>query len=93
MGVAALGVVDLQAHALQLAAEFVDLCVGGVLFQYDDHGGVSFTFSHGFWERHRRPAPLPRLVSSNFSFLKRELIISLQFPEVKRLFDIFWEKW
>ena len=47
VGVAALGVVDLQAHALQLAAEFVDLCVGGVLFQYD-HGGVSFTFSHGF---------------------------------------------
>ena len=48
VGVAALGVVDLQAHALQLAAEFVDLCVGGVLFQYDDHGGVSFTFSHDF---------------------------------------------
>ena len=39
VGIAALGVVDLQAHALQLAAEFVDLDVGGVLFQYDDHGG------------------------------------------------------
>ena len=44
VGVAALGVVDLEAHAFQLAAEFVDLCVGGVLFQYDDHGNLSFAF-------------------------------------------------
>jgi len=32
MGVAALGVVDLQAHALQLAAELMHLYVGGILF-------------------------------------------------------------
>ena len=44
VGVAALGVVDLEAHAFQLAAEFVDLYVGGVLFQYDDHGNLSFAF-------------------------------------------------
>mgnify|MGYP001004043393 CR=1 FL=1 len=37
MGIAALGVVDLQAHALQLVAELVNLYVGGILFQYDDH--------------------------------------------------------
>ena len=44
VGVAALGVVDLEAHAFQLAAEFMDLYVGGVLFQYDDHGNLSFAF-------------------------------------------------
>ena len=32
MGVAALGVVDLQAHALQLAAELMHLYVGCILF-------------------------------------------------------------
>ena len=45
MGVAALGVVDLQAHAFQLGAEFMDLVFGGVLFEYDDHGGFSFSCS------------------------------------------------
>ena len=39
MGIAALGVVDLQAHALQLVAELAHLYVGGILFQYDDHSG------------------------------------------------------
>ena len=39
MGVAALGVVDLQPHILQLVAELADLCVRGILFQYNDHGG------------------------------------------------------
>ena len=39
VGVAALGVVDLQPHILQLVAELADLCVGGILFQYNDHGG------------------------------------------------------
>ena len=45
VGVAALGVVDLQAHAFQLGAEFMDLLFGGVLFEYDDHGGFSFSCS------------------------------------------------
>ena len=45
VSVAALGVVDLQAHAFQLGAEFMDLLFGGVLFEYDDHGGFSFSCS------------------------------------------------
>ena len=45
VGVAALGVVDLQAHAFQLGAEFMDFLFGGVLFEYDDHGGFSFSCS------------------------------------------------
>ena len=39
VGVVALRVVDLEAHAGQLVAEFADLRLGGVLFQNDDHGG------------------------------------------------------
>ena len=45
VGVAALGVVDLQAHALQLAAELMHLHLGGVLFQYNDHSGFSLSIS------------------------------------------------
>ena len=35
----------LQAHAFQLGAEFMDFLFGGVLFEYDDHGGFSFSCS------------------------------------------------
>ena len=38
MGIAALGVVDLQPHVLQLVAELADLYLGGILFENDDHG-------------------------------------------------------
>ena len=37
MGVAAFGIVDLEAHAGQFVAEFPHLRFGGVLFQDDDH--------------------------------------------------------
>ena len=41
MGVAALGIVDLQPHILQLVAELAHLYVGGILFEYDDHSILS----------------------------------------------------
>ena len=41
MGVAALGIVDLQPHILQLVAELAHLYVGGILFEYDDHSVLS----------------------------------------------------
>ena len=41
MGVAALGIVDLQTHILQLVAELAHLYVGGILFEYDDHSILS----------------------------------------------------
>ena len=37
MGVAALGIVDLEAHGLQFTAKGRNLVFGGVLFQDDDH--------------------------------------------------------
>ena len=41
MGVAALGIVDLQPHILQFVAELPHLYVGGILFEYDDHSILS----------------------------------------------------
>ena len=41
MGVAALGIVDLQPHIFQLVAELAYLYVGGILFEYDDHSILS----------------------------------------------------
>ena len=41
VGVAADGVVDFIAHAVQFFAEGFDFFGGCVLFQYDDHGGFS----------------------------------------------------
>ena len=41
MGVAALGIVDLQTHILQLVAELAHLYVGCILFEYDDHSILS----------------------------------------------------
>ena len=41
MGVAALGIVDLQPHIFQLVAEFAYLYVGCILFEYDDHSVLS----------------------------------------------------
>ena len=41
MGVAALGIVDLQAHILQFVAELAHLYVGCILFEYDDHSVLS----------------------------------------------------
>ena len=68
MGVAALGVIDLQAHAFQLAAEFVDLDFGGVLFEYDDHGGFSFSY---FRTAGERKPPCRRCFSiMNFTIVK-----------------------
>ena len=34
-------------------------------------------------------APLPQITTLNFSFLKHGLIITLQFPEVKRILKVF----
>ena len=42
MGVAPFRVVDLKAHAGQLAAECLYLRLGGVLFEDDDHGSAPF---------------------------------------------------
>lgn len=68
VGVAALGVIDLQAHAFQLAAEFVDLGFGGVLFEYDDHGGFSFSY---FRTAGERKPPCRRCFSiMNFTIVK-----------------------
>ena len=68
VGVAALGVIDLQAHAFQLAAEFVDLDFGGVLFEYDDHGGFSFSY---FRTAGERKPPCRRCFSiMNFTIVK-----------------------
>ena len=41
MGVAALGIVDLQTHILQLVAELAHLYVRCILFEYDDHSILS----------------------------------------------------
>ena len=41
MGVAALGIVDLQPHIFQLVAELAYLYVGCILFEYDDHSVLS----------------------------------------------------
>ena len=41
MGVAALGIVDLQTHILQLVAELAHLYVGCILFEYDNHSALS----------------------------------------------------
>ena len=74
MGIAALGVVDLQAHALQLVAELAHLYVGGILFQYDDHSGfVSFAFSY-----------LCETAGETGSFAAA-CNVKLQFPEVMML--------
>ena len=37
MGIAALGIVDLQAHGLQFGAELANLFLRRVVFEYDDH--------------------------------------------------------
>ena len=68
MGVAALGVVDLQAHILQFVAELAYLYLRCVLFEYDDHSVLS-PLPYRV-KRRGRPAPLPQLAVSNFSTLK-----------------------
>ena len=68
MGIAALGIVDLQPHIFQLVAEFAYLYVGCILFEYDDHSALS-PLPYRV-KRRGRPAPLPQLAVSNFSALK-----------------------
>jgi hypothetical protein len=43
-GIAADGIIDLIPHAVELFAEGFDLVGGGVLFQYDNHGGILLSF-------------------------------------------------
>ncbi len=88
MGVAALGVVDLQAHALQLAAELMHLYVGGICFNTMI---IAFSPYH-FPKRQGRPAPLLRIIIVNFSFVKyleHGHSIPLQFCEVKAFLKFF----
>ena len=68
MGVAALGIVDLQAHILQFVAELAYLYLRCVLFEYDDHSVLS-PLPYRV-KRRGRPAPLPQLAVSNFRVLK-----------------------
>ena len=44
VGIAADGIIDLIPHAVELFAEGFDLVGGGVLFQYDNHGGILLSF-------------------------------------------------
>ena len=93
VALAALGVVDLQAHILQFVAELAYLYLGGVLFQYDDHSVLS-------------PLPFQKIQTARETgSFAAACFVKLQFPEAVRLsyhfrrlksrgnFEFLWRKW